>query len=289
VDEAGGIIANYAYDEWGVPAGAPSGLNTFGFAGEDYDPVTGLVFLRARYYKPDIGRFVTQDEVVGAQTDPLSWNLYIYARNNPTTLADPSGKFGWVAILIVAIITGALSVGTYALVTVAAGGEVSWSDVLLHFGTGFIFGLISGGVGALFFKAASTAQGISKFLIGMASGGLGAGAGGLASRFAANIFTGRPPEEGLFESFVWNAAVGALTGGMGEWLSGRLSFFKMQGRIPGFYPRQIIGYLGPNTWKFVKQQVFQDALGEIISLPRDMAESIEKAYKPTTLQLGGIL
>ncbi|MBL8239964.1 MAG: hypothetical protein JNM66_21250, partial [Bryobacterales bacterium] len=47
-----------------------------------------------RQYNPGYGRFVTPDENLADQDvgDPLSWNLYAYARNNPLRYSDPTGR-----------------------------------------------------------------------------------------------------------------------------------------------------------------------------------------------------
>ena len=50
------------------------------------DELTGLYYLRARYYAPDIGRF-TQEDVI--YNDGL--NLYAYCNSNPVMYSDPSG------------------------------------------------------------------------------------------------------------------------------------------------------------------------------------------------------
>ena len=60
--------------------------NRFGFAGELYNPVSALIYLRARFYNPVIGRFLQEDNVY---EDGL--NLYVYCRNNPVRYVDPSG------------------------------------------------------------------------------------------------------------------------------------------------------------------------------------------------------
>ena len=59
--------------------------------------VTGLDYLRARYYDSSAGTFLTEDSYQGELTDPLSQNLYSYVHNNPVNYTDPSGHF-WKSI-----------------------------------------------------------------------------------------------------------------------------------------------------------------------------------------------
>jgi len=81
----------WAYDPFGGSIGS-SGSSAYGFAGEWTDG-TGLQYLRARYYSPEQGRFITRDPFPGILTQPSSLAPYPYALNNPATLTDPSGKF----------------------------------------------------------------------------------------------------------------------------------------------------------------------------------------------------
>ncbi len=59
-----------------------------------YDPETDGYHTPARYYIPRHSRWLTPDPI-GVKAvkldDPQTWNMYAYARNNPTTLTDPSG------------------------------------------------------------------------------------------------------------------------------------------------------------------------------------------------------
>jgi RHS repeat-associated protein len=61
------------------------------FTGKELDSTTGLYFYGARYYDPEIGRFITADTIVQAPYDPQSLNRYTYCRNNPINYADPTG------------------------------------------------------------------------------------------------------------------------------------------------------------------------------------------------------
>jgi RHS repeat-associated protein len=53
----------------------------------DFDPETGLDYYRARYYDPNIGRFLSEDEY----PDPGDADLYPYVSNGPTNRIDPTG------------------------------------------------------------------------------------------------------------------------------------------------------------------------------------------------------
>ncbi|HEX5824722.1 MAG TPA: RHS repeat-associated core domain-containing protein [Candidatus Limnocylindrales bacterium] len=89
---SGTVTAGYRADEWGVPR-ASSGASTqpFGYAGEPADG-TGLDYMRARYYSPDLGRFMSRDWWMGSVATPQTLNRYAYVANNPVTRNDPSGS-----------------------------------------------------------------------------------------------------------------------------------------------------------------------------------------------------
>jgi len=89
--ESGSAVAGYTYDVFGaIRDQSGSSPNEFTFTGEQVDG-TGLQYLRARYYEPEIGRFLTQDPFWGSLGNPQSQNRYPYAGGNPVNRIDPSG------------------------------------------------------------------------------------------------------------------------------------------------------------------------------------------------------
>lgn len=63
------------------------------FTSYERDNETDLDFAQARMFNYGHGRFTTPDNFLNDThtTDPSSWNLYIYVRNNPLRYIDPSG------------------------------------------------------------------------------------------------------------------------------------------------------------------------------------------------------
>ncbi|MCU7804214.1 MAG: hypothetical protein KZQ96_13535 [Candidatus Thiodiazotropha sp. (ex Lucinoma borealis)] len=88
----GSLQARYQYDAWGnerVTTG--SSWNRFGFTGHEKDEETGLYYFKARFYDPQLGRFLSQDGYLGEGNTPPSLHRYLYAYANPTVYTDPTG------------------------------------------------------------------------------------------------------------------------------------------------------------------------------------------------------
>ncbi len=101
-NSSGQIIANHRYDPFGNTISQSGvGASNYGFTGEWTD-ATGLEYLRARYYAPTQGRFVTRDVWEGDYQRPLSLNGWNYVNANPVILTDPSGRCPWCVIIILA-------------------------------------------------------------------------------------------------------------------------------------------------------------------------------------------
>ena len=61
------------------------------FTGQVFDAESGLYYYNARYYDPELGRFIQPDDIIPDFGNPQSYNRYSYCRNNPWTCTDPSG------------------------------------------------------------------------------------------------------------------------------------------------------------------------------------------------------
>ncbi|MBJ6362738.1 RHS repeat domain-containing protein [Paenibacillus sp. GCM10012307] len=94
VDSSRKIVNQYTYDIWGnLTDKTETTGNPFLYAGEYWDSSTQLQYLRARWYDPGTGRFISRDTYEGELNSPLSQNLYTYVINNPLRYIDPSGNY----------------------------------------------------------------------------------------------------------------------------------------------------------------------------------------------------
>ncbi len=91
LDSGGQIESKYTYDPFGVPLAGDGVPNPWQFTGEAWDAEVELLYLRARYYQPETGRFITKDPRAGNLSRPWTLNPYVYVGNNPANSRDPSG------------------------------------------------------------------------------------------------------------------------------------------------------------------------------------------------------
>ena len=130
----GAVDASYAYNPYGkITASTNAGAitNALLFDGQYTDAETGYQYLRARYYDPSTGEFLSSDPLAEVTLEPFS-----YASNDPLDGVDPSGlrvnlwsvaKYVGVAVGITAdVLCDAVSDGAcLALQAVAAGAGVA--------------------------------------------------------------------------------------------------------------------------------------------------------------------
>ena len=92
LNKSGKVTKTYDYDAFGNEINPDEkDENPIRYAGEYFDVETGTQYLRARYYAPELGRFITRDTYTGEDDDSLSLHLYTYCANDGVNFTDPSG------------------------------------------------------------------------------------------------------------------------------------------------------------------------------------------------------
>ncbi len=92
------IDGNVLWKERHAPFGEPQISETakeahpVDYTGHVYDKELGLHYMGARYYDPVLGRFMGNDPVGFYEDNPMSFNRYAYANNNPYKYVDPDGR-----------------------------------------------------------------------------------------------------------------------------------------------------------------------------------------------------
>ena len=97
----------YGYDEFGTELyesdsikeektrkkyGKQGENQPFGYTGYRYDNISGSYFAQAREYMPEVGRFISEDIILGRNTIPKTLNRYSYCWSNPIRYIDLNGK-----------------------------------------------------------------------------------------------------------------------------------------------------------------------------------------------------
>ena len=149
----GVAVAKYVYDAWGnhkiydeygaeVTSTSHVGyINPIRYRSYYFDTETGLYYLGARYYDPEVGRFINADStdvVTTTLTDFTDKNLYAYCDNNPITRKDDGGEF-W-HIVAGAVIGGIAS----AVVEIVKNpNDINWASVAKEVIVGAATGALS--------------------------------------------------------------------------------------------------------------------------------------------------
>ena len=94
----------------------------------------GLYYMCARYYNPEIKRFINQDVVIGEVTNTPSMNRYAYVQGNPISYVDPFGLspgLGWkfwghLALNVLGMLTMIPTPVTFAIGAIANIANAAW-------------------------------------------------------------------------------------------------------------------------------------------------------------------
>lgn len=90
-DEHGNIKKTSDYRPFGSPIAGD--VPSIGYSGHVMDAEDGLVYMKARYYDPDSGRFLARDPMPVRPGAVASFNRFAYVGNNPLTFSDPTGMY----------------------------------------------------------------------------------------------------------------------------------------------------------------------------------------------------
>ena len=168
-DASGNITDTIAYDTYGKVL-SRTGTNKviFGYNGRDgvVTDDNGLIYMRARYYSPDMKRFINADIIHGEISDSTSLNRYSYVNGNPVSFTDPFGLAKWWENAL-KIAAGVAVIATLAVVSVATAGTAT----AVIAGAAAVGGTVGGTVGAVSGYIENGVDGaVNGFLVGTVSG-----------------------------------------------------------------------------------------------------------------------
>ncbi|MEW5788556.1 MAG: FG-GAP-like repeat-containing protein [Pseudomonadota bacterium] len=287
-DEAGAVIARYAFDPWGkrTTVSGDGTLADQGFTGHEMLD-NGFIHMGGRIYDPVIGRMLSADPYIQAPYLGQNLNRYSYVLNNPLRFTDPDGHF---IFALFSVIANAIAVEVAGVVIAEFGiqsliGQALIAGITSGIANGIMSSAAGGGFddgfrmgainGALFHAAGSYAQGqlratkdlawadggIAKSLVhagagclsGVASGS-GCGSGALSAGFA-EYAGGKVGFGGAAGEFAGRVIVGGTASMLGG------------GKFANGATTAAFGYLY-NDWSHLERgrqihELFGQALGEI--------------------------
>jgi RHS repeat-associated protein len=94
-NDAGAVLWRKDYAPFGAQLNAPPNAERTSYTGKQHDDQVALTYFGARWFDPDLGRFVSVDPIGFRNANTMSFNRYVYAYDNPYKYVDPDGKLAW--------------------------------------------------------------------------------------------------------------------------------------------------------------------------------------------------
>ncbi|HET7585535.1 MAG TPA: RHS repeat-associated core domain-containing protein [Gemmatimonadaceae bacterium] len=129
VDTTNQVVDTYEYSPYGTLLSSTEAVaQPLKYMGRELDSETGLYYVRARYYDPDVGRFISEDPIgLNGGINP-----YAYAAGDPLNTRDPAGLCQRVAFMVIDTAAGGGLDTTYATRNVCGGGGQSTFENILN-------------------------------------------------------------------------------------------------------------------------------------------------------------
>ena len=148
-NSSGAVTDRFTYGAYGELLAHTGSSNTpFMYNGRDgvLTDANGLYYMRARYYSPELKRFLNTDSKKGSIDKSKSLNIYSYVTDNPVLLVDPNGQFP--TIVIGAIIGLAIGAGTdlvnQGIQNNWNWSKMNWKEIGINAATGAASGALAG-------------------------------------------------------------------------------------------------------------------------------------------------
>lgn len=264
-----------------VPSGGYDGTTDKFFrtyTGHEEIPYVGLLNTNARLYSPYLGRFYSPDPILTTKGNPLDFNPYVYARNNPMSYVDTDGEMPHIvaAMLIGATVGGILNLAD------------NWGDIN-SLGDGFLYFAMGAGAGAASMAIGSISLGIG----GVAGGALSGALGGSVSGFMLGTGNAAISGEDIWKSGLSSTWKGALFGAaFGGILGGYDAYTNNQNIWTGARKPSLPSDIGSNLLKKDENILFNETNDPTGFIPEDTPQQIHhfatnknKIYTPQMEQI----
>ena len=139
-DVNGAVTDRYTYGAYGeLLTHTGTSETPFLYCGQDgvMKDVNGLYYMRARYYAPEIKRFLNVDPKKGSLLDSKALNNYGYVSGNPISNIDPEGMILWwlAAALVGAVVGVASTFVSDVVANIATGGKAGFGSLETYVGS----------------------------------------------------------------------------------------------------------------------------------------------------------